>query len=149
MFHRGMESAMFNPDFLQERLGLTDDQVDRINAINDRFRKERQAVMEKIRPGERALRKILRAETPDADKAQPIVNELAGLHAQMRMIGIRHHIEIDKVLTADQRTKMRRPGARSSMPSGGAKGPIGFAPGAMGMPGDEPADDCGFEESES
>ena len=107
MEHHGKGFLFGDPDRMQKLLGLTDEQVDRIAEINDQFRKEHAAVMDKIGPKARALRKVLRAENVDLDKARALLKEIGDFQVESRIIRIRHWLEIEKLLNPEQRRKLR------------------------------------------
>ena len=120
MGHQGKGFLFGDPERMQKLLGLTDEQVDRIAEINDQFRKEHAAVMDKIGPKARALRKVLRAETVDLDKARALLKEIGDFQVENRIIRIRHWLEIEKLLNPEQRKKLRdaRPGMDAPMMKG-------------------------------
>ena len=107
MPHHGKGFLFGDPEKMQKTLGLSDDQVDRIAEINDQFRKEHAAVMDKIGPKARELRKLLRAEPVDLDKARAVLKEIADFQVESRLIRIRHWLAIEKVLNADQKQKLK------------------------------------------
>jgi Spy/CpxP family protein refolding chaperone len=108
MMERGGKGPLFgDPERMQKVLGLTEDQMDRIADINEKVKMEHRAVMDKIEPKARQLRKILRAEEVDLEKTRTLLKEIGDLQVESRMIMIRHRLEIEKVLNAEQRAKLR------------------------------------------
>lgn len=107
MQHHGKGVIFGDPERMQKTLGLTDDQVDKIAEINDQFRKEHAAVMDKISPKARELRKLLRAENIDLDKARAVLKEISDFQVESRLIRIRHWLAIEKVLNPDQKQKLK------------------------------------------
>jgi Spy/CpxP family protein refolding chaperone len=115
-----------DPERLQKILGLSDDQVDQIADLNEKMMKEHRAIMDKISPKGRELKKVLRAENVDLDKARALLKEIGEYQVESRMIMIRHRLELEKLLTADQRKKLResRPDMAGPMMQGaGPNGP--------------------------
>lgn len=126
MGHHGKGFIFGDPERLQSILGLSDDQVDQIAQMNEKFRKEHRAVMDKIEPKGRELKKILRAENVDLDRARALLKEIGEYQVESRMIMIRHRLELEKLLSADQRKKLResRPDMAGPMMQGpGPSGP--------------------------
>lgn len=107
MPHHGKGFLFGDPARMQKTLGLSDEQVDRIAEINDQFRREHAAVMDRISPKARELRKLLRAEPVDLDRAKTVLKEIADLQVESRLIRIRHWLAIEKVLNPDQKQKLK------------------------------------------
>ena len=127
MMDRGGKGPLFgDPERMQKALGLSEDQMDKIADINDRIRKEHRAVMDKIEPKSRQLRKVLRAENVDLEKTRALLKEIGDLQVESRMIMIRHRLEIEKVLNAEQRAKLRDMRPEMAGPMMKAPGPDGL-----------------------
>jgi Spy/CpxP family protein refolding chaperone len=92
---------------MQERLGLSDEQVKQISAINMKFRKEHLAIDEKMEPKRLEMRTVLRADVVDLKKAEALLRETSEFHVQKQLLMIRHRIEIEQVLTPEQKKKAR------------------------------------------
>ena len=107
--HGPMEGPMMfgNVERMQERLGLSDDQVKKISAINMKFRKEHLSIDEKMEPKRLEMREVLRADTVDLKKAEALLRENSEFHVQKQLLMIRHRIEIEQVLTPEQKKKLR------------------------------------------
>jgi Spy/CpxP family protein refolding chaperone len=106
---RGMGPRHFfgDPARMQEELGLTDEQVNKISAINLEHRKQMLTMREQIDPKRTHLRKLLLEENVDLGQVRQLLKEIADLQVEVRMLRIRHRMEIEKVLTTEQRSKLR------------------------------------------
>ncbi len=54
-----------------------------------------------------SLKALLLEENVDLGQVRRALKEIADLQVEVRMLRITHRIEIEKVLTADQRAKLR------------------------------------------
>jgi|GEM_PF-530615 len=97
-----------DPERMREKLNLTDDQMDKIEDLNEKYFDEHKKIRDKIRPKMRALRKLLDQDAVDIDKARVILKEISELQVETRILMIRQKSDIDKVLTKEQRDKARR-----------------------------------------
>src|ERR1051325_1395404 len=93
------------PDF--RALNLTPEQVQKIRAINQELKDERQAANLKLRQAQRALAEAVESPTPDEALISQRSREVA--EAQANTIRLRSLTEarILQVLTPDQRVKLR------------------------------------------
>jgi len=111
--HRGYrqyyEGIYFGDEaYLKERLNLTDKQIDSIARINAAYKKALWDFREKIHPKRRALRKLLLVEEIDLQRVRSLLKEIADLEVEIRLLRIRHRLDIEKVLTNEQRMQLRR-----------------------------------------
>ncbi|TAL33455.1 MAG: periplasmic heavy metal sensor [Spirochaetes bacterium] len=106
---RGMGPRHFfgDPAYIKEQLGLSDDQVNKIDAINTEHRKQMLTIREQLEPRRIRLEKMLLEENVDLSQVRAVLKEIADLQVELRLLRIKHHIAIEKVLTADQRAKLR------------------------------------------
>jgi Spy/CpxP family protein refolding chaperone len=100
-----MTQAQQVPDF--RALNLTPEQVQKIRAINQELKDERQAANLKLRQAQRALAEAVESPTPDEALISQRSREVA--EAQANTIRLRSLTEarILQVLTPDQRVKLR------------------------------------------
>lgn len=104
----GGHGMMFGDKRIFEKLNLSDEQMDKIEDINDKYLTEHIKIREKMRPKMKALRAVLEKDPVDIEKARTILKEISELQVESRILMIRQRIEIDSVLTKDQKEKMRR-----------------------------------------
>ena len=130
-------------------LDLTDDQRSKINAIQDKMRKQNWEVMGKMMDERSALRDLYNADTLDSKKIGAVYDRIFKLKRQMIDVGIKAHNDVNAVLTKEQREQLKQyrhgrgmygPGAgrgvggRGPMGQGGQMGPGGtMGPGMMGQ----------------
>ncbi len=95
-----------DPARMKTTLGLSDDQVNKIAAINLDYKK-RFLDWEKMSPKHIQLRKLLLEDTVDIDAARTVLKELADLQVETRVLRIQHRLDIEKVLTKEQKTRLR------------------------------------------
>lgn len=103
-----MQSGM-----LKQALSLSQDQAVKIDEINLEYRKKILEFREKIAPRKIALQRTLLEDIIDLSQARIMVREIADLNVEVRMLKIQKCADIAKVLTPEQRTRLR------SMKSGG------------------------------
>jgi Spy/CpxP family protein refolding chaperone len=96
-----------DPERLKEKLGLSDEQVSKIAAINLEYKKKFMDYHEKMAPKHIRLRKMLLEDNVDLAEVRKLVKETSDIHVEVEMLRIQHHIDIEKVLTPEQRTKLR------------------------------------------
>lgn len=94
-------------DRLQEKLSLSDDQVAKIEAINDTFVKEHRKVRDRIEPKLDELRKVMRADKIDIEKVRKLLTDISADQVNGRILMIQHYTEVEAVLDANQKEKLR------------------------------------------
>ncbi|HEY1405164.1 MAG TPA: Spy/CpxP family protein refolding chaperone [Spirochaetota bacterium] len=105
----GRPGMMFgNPERMKKRLNLTDEQMTKIEQINEKYYDEHGKVRDKIRPKMDELRKVLDSDTVDIEKARALLREIGEYQLENRILMIKQRIDIEKVLTKEQRDKARR-----------------------------------------
>ncbi|HNX58379.1 MAG TPA: Spy/CpxP family protein refolding chaperone [Spirochaetota bacterium] len=104
----GGHGMMFGDERVFEKLNLSDEQTDKIEDINEKYLDEHVKIRDKMRPKMKALRAVLEKEPVDIDKARTILREISELQVESRVLMLRQKIEIDSVLTKEQKEKMRR-----------------------------------------
>jgi Spy/CpxP family protein refolding chaperone len=122
---RGPKERMFfgDPAMMKEQLGLSDTQVEKISDINLNYRKQHLYLKEKLDPKRTQLKRLLLEENVDLTKVRKLLEEIASIQVDMRMLMIKQRLEIERVLTSKQRKKMRQfkgrggPGGRFGMVS--------------------------------
>lgn len=97
-----------DPDFLRERLGLSDEQIRSVAGVNRDFAKRLKALKERIAPLQRELQGLLRADEIDLEKARTVLKQIADVEVEMRMARIEHRQAIERLLTKEQRERHRR-----------------------------------------
>ena len=89
-------------------LNLSDDQREKIVAIQEEQRKKNWAVMGEVRSEQYKLRNMYRGEKLDADKIAEQQKKVDALRQQMLRSRVEAHNQIAAVLTPEQRKQMRQ-----------------------------------------
>jgi len=97
-----------DPEKMRRELDLSDEQIDKIKVINDKYYEEHKKIRDKIQPKMRTLRDFLVEDKVDLEKVRAILKEISEYQIENRMLLIRQHIEIETVLTKEQKDKVRR-----------------------------------------
>lgn len=141
LFERPLISEMLS---LQGQLGLSSEQVQRLQTLRSRFEKEAIRQQAEIRAAEVDLSDLLSASPPDLGKIESQVTKIAGLTAKLRFARIKTIEEGRTALSQEQWQKFEPlvPGYDPMEPYGGpgprgqfrpgAYDPYGMMPGGMG-----------------
>ena len=89
-------------------LNLTDEQRDKVFAIQEEHRKKNWAVMGEVRSEQFKLRNMYRGEKLDADKIAEQQKKVDALRQQMLRSRVEAHNQIAAVLTPEQRKQLRQ-----------------------------------------
>jgi len=116
---------------LSSDLGLDDSQVQKIKAIRMELVKQSSQVQSRLIVSRAELRDMLDSDNIDLAKAQAKVTEISGLRSDLLAAGLKARVEATRVLTDEQRKKVRemprprlgegrmRQGGGGWMPGGG------------------------------
>ena len=88
-------------------LDLTAEQTEKINAMREAHLKDIQPLREQMRSKSRELRSLWLAATPDREKITAVQKEAQGLRDQLTDKRTTYRLEVRKVLTPEQLTKVR------------------------------------------
>lgn len=104
-----MEQGMFfgNPEVYKTKLGLSDEQVNKIGKINLEYKKKLLNIRETMQPKRIKLQRLLLEDEVNLKDVRALLNEISALEVEIRMQWINHRLDIDKVLTPEQRNKLR------------------------------------------
>ncbi len=105
---RGEGMCFGDRDQMREELKITDKQIDLISGINKKFHDRLIVFRDRIRPKKEELRRLLLRDKLDLKNIRKLLKEISGLEVEIRMIRIVQRSEIEKVLTPEQRERMRR-----------------------------------------
>ena len=106
-FRSKMHKPFGNPEMMKERLGLTDAQVVEIGKINTRHEKAMLDYREKLAPKKIQLKRLLLEDNVDLKKVRSVLEDISGIQVDLHMLRIQHRLRIEKVLTEEQRAKMK------------------------------------------
>lgn len=115
--HRRPPMCFGDTEFMREKLGLSDKQIELISSINLKYQRLLLENREKLQPQRTRLKQLLLEEKIDLAEIEKILKKISDVEVQIRLNRIKHRIEIEKVLTEEQRKKLREAKAdRRGMP---------------------------------
>ncbi|MBI3396606.1 MAG: Spy/CpxP family protein refolding chaperone [Spirochaetia bacterium] len=94
-------------DMMAKELGLSAAQKESVKKIHEKYAGQAKAQCDKMRPLHEDLRKLLEADKADLSKIRSTLEVIGAAQLELRMIHIQQHMEVEGILTPDQRTKMR------------------------------------------
>lgn len=118
--HRGMFFG--DPEKMKEKLGLSDEQVTKIGEINLEYKKKLIKIREKLEPKRLKLKGMLLEDNVDLDTIRDLLKEMSELQIEIRMLRITQRLDIEKILTPEQKVKLK------SMPMHKGRGRMGPPP---------------------
>ncbi|MCG8436030.1 MAG: Spy/CpxP family protein refolding chaperone, partial [Gammaproteobacteria bacterium] len=97
-----------------EALGLAPEQMERVRAILDSTRDEREAVRARMREARREMHQMLAQDTPDEAAVMQHVDKMGALDIEARKIMLRTLLAVRAELTPAQRAELKemQPGPR-------------------------------------
>jgi len=106
--HR-MDGPMWfgNVDEMKEVLKLTDKQIEQIGRINTEFRDAMIRLHERMRPLQLKLKELLLGERINFDDIKSVLKQISEVEVDMRILRIKQRVEIEKILTRNQRDKLK------------------------------------------
>jgi Spy/CpxP family protein refolding chaperone len=96
-----------DPVRMKQELGLSDKQIETIGKINLEYKKRFLEYREKLEPKMISLKKLLLEDEVNLKSVRSLLMEIAGIRVDIRMLRIEHRLDIEKVLTASQKTQFR------------------------------------------
>ncbi|WP_025180205.1 Spy/CpxP family protein refolding chaperone [Leptospira interrogans] len=105
-----------NVDTVRERFALSEKQLDEISKINEKHKKEHLKWLQKISPIEIKLEGLLMEPNVDLVKIRKLLVEIGKYSAEIRINQISHRLAIEKVLTQDQKSKIKEQRPESKFP---------------------------------
>lgn len=100
-------------------LDLSKEQVKKLDTLELQFEKETINLRNEIQSKQLELRELWTADTPDETKINTKIDEIAKLRAEIEKKRTSHLLEVKKVLTDEQWSKLQSgPGFRGKVPEG-------------------------------
>jgi Spy/CpxP family protein refolding chaperone len=96
-----------NPGAMKQQLGLTDTQIAKIGEINLGFKKQMLDQREKLVPKEIHLERLLLEDNPNLGNVRKALRDISDVKLEIQMLKVSHRLEIEKVLTPEQKTRLR------------------------------------------
>lgn len=90
-----------------DELELTDAQIDKIEAMQTEFAKERIDLNAELKKAQIDLRELMRADNPDEMAVSSAIDKTTRLKADLAKMRFRHHQQVKGVLTAEQLDKLK------------------------------------------
>ena len=104
--HRVHEQTCFRDRaFLEEKLKLDEEQIDHITEINSRHKHELRELINRKKRHQQKLRAVLLADEIDLKEARSLLEQISSVETEIRMQNIVHRVEIEKVLTDEQKER--------------------------------------------
>ncbi len=105
--HRHRRFFFGNVERLKRMLNLTEQQVNKIERINLRFKKKHLSFKENIAPLRYRLRRLLLEDNVNLTKVRRVLKKIERIKFEIRFHKIKHRIAIEKILTPKQKRKIR------------------------------------------
>ncbi len=93
---------------VKDQLGLTNDQVVKLNSIRDNLKKQNADLIKQRDDLTKSIRDLVRADNPDYDQVASKVRDLENVRPQIILNRLSAAKDASNVLTADQKTKMQQ-----------------------------------------
>lgn len=90
---------------MKAHLQLTDEQFKKIKSISENYREKREDLREKMKSLHETLADLMTAEQPDKSKIRSTMQGLSELRISMKMLMIDQRLEMQSVMTEEQRSK--------------------------------------------
>ncbi len=107
--HRGGKHCLLfgSRERMKEVLKLNESQLNKIETINHRFHKRHLELREKLAPLKIRLRRILLNDAVNLNKVRKQLRRISNVKIELRILRIKHRLEIEKVLTPKQKRILR------------------------------------------
>jgi Spy/CpxP family protein refolding chaperone len=96
----------------KDTLGLTDEQSAKLKAINEDLRQKNTDLVKQMNAVSKDIETIMNADDPDLKQAEVKVRDLEKIRTQIMLNRLSAMKEVDKVLTKEQRAKIKQMGAQ-------------------------------------
>lgn len=95
------------PEFMNEKLNLNQNQTDRINDLNKKFDAEFAGYIKQIDPERQKLKDMLDSNTSDMKSVKEQLKKIEALNIEIHMLRIKQGKEISEILTPEQMNTLR------------------------------------------
>jgi Spy/CpxP family protein refolding chaperone len=92
---------------MKEVLKLSDKQIELIGRINKEFRNSMIRLHEKMKPMQLRLKELLLSDSINYDDIRALLIKISVVEVDMRMLRIKQRNEIEKVLTKEQKDRLK------------------------------------------
>lgn len=92
---------------MTKKLGLNEEQVKKMHEVEAKFHPQMQSLREKMKATRSELREVMHAENVDQTTVKSLAKQQGDLKAEKIVLRSQMRAEINKLLTTEQRTKMK------------------------------------------
>ena len=97
---------MSNLNEMKTKLDLTNAQVTQIEKINANYKPRFEEQSKQMRPLRTELRQLMSEENIDTNKVRAKLREISNIEIEQKVLRIEHRVEVQKLLTPDQKKKL-------------------------------------------
>ncbi len=95
-------------DYLRNTLKFSEEQITKIEKINSDHKTEMTKYRSKIEPKKEELRNLILDKNINFDKIRSKLKEISEIDVEIRILFIKHRIDIENIMTPDQKNLMRK-----------------------------------------
>ncbi len=95
-------------DYLRNTLKFSEDQITKIEKINSDHRTEMTKYRSQIEPKKEELKNLILDKNINFEKIRSKLKEISEIDVEIRILFIKHRIEIENIMTPDQKKMMRK-----------------------------------------
>jgi Spy/CpxP family protein refolding chaperone len=105
--HHGSKRGCGSMERMTDALNLTDDQVKKMRAINDKYRPKKQALADKARENRRAMRALMDKDSVKESEIRKLADAYGKIKADKIVLKSKMKMETREVLTKEQQAKWK------------------------------------------
>lgn len=106
--HHSEGMCFGNPEHMRVKLNLSEEQIKKIGIINGNYRSKLSDFRERMIPKKKELRDMLLKDDIDFLRVRELLNEISSIEVEIRILRIHQRIDIEKVLSKDQKELLRK-----------------------------------------
>jgi Spy/CpxP family protein refolding chaperone len=95
-------------DFLRNTLKFSEEQITKIEKINSEHKIEMLKYRTQVEPKKEELRNLILDKNINFDKVRTKLKEISDIEIEIRILFIKHRIDIEKIMTAEQKKIMHK-----------------------------------------
>lgn len=92
---------------MAEALGLSESQLKQVREIQEKYHPKKQVLRDKMKSSRQQLREVMQSDNVDQGKVSKLAQQIGDLKAEKIMLRVQKYSEMNKVLTKEQREKMK------------------------------------------
>ncbi len=108
MMHGGGMMGGMNIEALKKQLNLTDEQTAKIKTLHTDHKKEMLIQKEALAPQKIKLQRLMMEDAVNLEEVKSLIMDMSKIHGEMHFAMIKHRLEVEKVLTPEQREKLKK-----------------------------------------